>query len=109
MAKKTEQKLNLNINPYLKSAFMIVLLGFFSWLVFQVDAIRDTYPERFVNAKVYEQDKETLQYQMSGIKTEQMEQRKLTQNEFSDLRYEMNTGFRETRELILTLSKEKDN
>ena len=42
-----------------------------------------------------------------NLNLEQLEQRKLTQNEFSNLRSEMNSGFRETRELIITLNNEK--
>ena len=105
----TEKKLNLNVNPYLKYALTFVLLSFFSYLVLQVDVIRDTYPIKFVTLETYKQDKESLQKQVSSIKAEQLEQRKLTQFEFSNLRSEMNSGFRETRELIITLNNEKEN
>jgi len=102
---KKEKNLMLNINPYLKTAVVLGIIGFISWLVFHVDTIRAEYPEKFVHVETYQEDKVLLQQQMSGIKIEQIEQRKLTQDEFTSLRKEVNEGFRETRSLIIELNK----
>jgi len=101
-------KVILNMSPYLKYVLGAFLVGYCSWVVAQIDDIRNTYPEKYLSQIEYSKDNSDRAIELERIIKNQDDRMDILREDYTGLRdgvsalsKTMFEGFQETQKLIL--------
>ena len=94
------KKLNGHIPIWLQRILTIIVLAFCSWLVLQIDNLRNTMPEQYVLASTYERDLHQHHEKLNMIIVNQNKNIEIVRNNLNDLRKEVINNLRAIEKLF---------